>query len=236
MVHDQVGTERGAQCTLVGPTGDGDDPGTRRLAQLDPGGAQPAGRRVHHEGLPARKRPRRNRARCEVWKVSTKAVASASSNCSGASNTETAGAMAYSAMPPRAVLVMATTRLPTQACAPSPAASTTPQTSMPRVKGGGVGTETRFPRHRSMSLKFNDAAPDLDPYFARAGLGSLDGAHRQDLSGPTVRGHLQGLHALPLIRKTIGVQCLTDSRGLPPTRSANAGRNQADSWRRISSG
>ena len=30
---------------------------------------------------------------------------------------------------------------------------------MPSVYGGGVGTETSFPRHRSMSLKFSDAAP-----------------------------------------------------------------------------
>ena len=83
--------------------------------------------------------------------------------------------MAYSAMPPSAVLVMATTRLPSHGSAPSPAASTTPQTSMPSVKGGGVGTDTSFPRHRSMSLKFSDAAADLDPYLARARFGSLDG-------------------------------------------------------------
>ena len=66
--------------------------------------------------------------------------------------------MAYSAMPPSAFLVMATTRLPNHASAPSPTASTTPHTSMPSVNGGGVGTETRFPRQRSMSLKFSEAA------------------------------------------------------------------------------
>ena len=108
---------------------------------------------------PARSRPRRNRARCEAWKVRTNAVASASSNCSGASNTEMVSAMAYSAMPPSAVLVMATTRRPSQSSAPSPTASTTPHTSMPNVNGGGVGTDTSLPRQRSMSLKFNDAAP-----------------------------------------------------------------------------
>ena len=32
---------------------------------------------------------------------------------------------------------------------------------MPSVYGGGVGTETSFPRHRSMSLKFSDAALTL---------------------------------------------------------------------------
>ena len=69
--------------------------------------------------------------------------------------------MAYSAMPPSAFLVMATTRLPDQASAPSPTASTMPHTSIPSVNGGGVGTETRLPRQRSMSLKFSEAAPTL---------------------------------------------------------------------------
>ena len=89
----------------------------------------------------------------------------------GASNTETAGAMAYSAMPPRAVLVMATTRRPSHASAPSPAASTTPHTSMPSVKGGGVGTDTSLPRHRSMSLKLSEAAPTLTRTSPASGSG-----------------------------------------------------------------
>lgn len=67
--------------------------------------------------------------------------------------------MAYSAMPPSAVLVMTAARFPSQPSQPGPAASTTPQASMPSVYGGGVGTETSRPRHRSMSLKFSDAAP-----------------------------------------------------------------------------
>ncbi len=107
---------------------------------------------------PAWRRPRLKRARWEVWKDRRKAVASTSSKSGGASNTEMASAIAYSAMPPRAFLVMATTRWPSHDSAPSPAASTTPQTSMPSVNGGGVGTETRLPRQRSMSLKLSDAA------------------------------------------------------------------------------
>src|SRR5690348_6721075 len=110
---------------------------------------------------PARSRPRRNRARCDAWNGSRNAAAPASSKPGGAAKTETASAMAYSAMPPSAILVMATTRWPSQASPPGPAASTTPQASMPSVYGGGVGTETSFPRHRSMSLKFSDAAPTL---------------------------------------------------------------------------
>ena len=57
-----------------------------------------------------------------MWNVSRNAVASASSSSGGAANTDTAGAIAYSAIPPRAVLVIATTRWPTQVSAPSPAA------------------------------------------------------------------------------------------------------------------
>ena len=53
----------------------------------------------------------------------------------GASKVPVTGAIAYSAMPPSDCLAMATTRRPTHSAAPSPAWSTTPQTSMPRVKG-----------------------------------------------------------------------------------------------------
>ena len=69
-----------------------------------------------------------------------------------------ADASAYSAIPPWAMTVIATTRSPTQDSAPSPAASTTPHTSMPSTKGGGIGIDTCLPRQRSRSLKFNDAA------------------------------------------------------------------------------
>ena len=51
VVDHQVGSERGAQCALLGTAGHRDHPGARRLAQLDPGGAQPARGGVHHQGL-----------------------------------------------------------------------------------------------------------------------------------------------------------------------------------------
>src|SRR2546421_316129 len=57
-----------------------------------------------------------------------------------------------------AIAVIPTTRCPTHASPPSPAASTTPQTSMPRVKGGVAMTAATPPRHRAMSPKFSDAA------------------------------------------------------------------------------
>ena len=142
---------------------------------------------------PGWRRPRLKSARCDVWNDSRNAVASASSNSGGASKTEMASAMAYSAMPPSAFLVMATTRLPSHDSAPSPAASTTPQTSMPSVKGGGVGTETRLPRQRSMSLKFSDAALTL-PVPRRARARGARCPHRQDVARRPVTGHLHGPH------------------------------------------
>ena len=105
--------------------------------------------------------------------------------------------MANSAIPPRAVFVMATTLFPSQPSAPSPAASTTPHTSMPRVKGGGVGTETSLPRHRSMSLKLSEAAATATLTSPGLRLGSLDRPHGQDLTRAAVSGHLQGLHVPP---------------------------------------
>ena len=51
VVDDQVGPERGAEGSLLGTAGDGDDPCPGGLAELDPRGAQSAGRRVHHYGL-----------------------------------------------------------------------------------------------------------------------------------------------------------------------------------------
>ena len=87
-----------------------------------------------------------------------KAAASSSLSDSGASNTPTAGATVYSAMPPSASFEIPTTRRPIHCSAPAPAPVTTPHTSMPSVKGGCLVTETSFPRHRSMSLKFNAAA------------------------------------------------------------------------------
>ena len=72
-----------------------------------------------------------------------------------------------------------------------------PQTSMPSVNGGGVGTETKLPRQRSMSLKLSDAAPTLDSYLSRSGFGTLDGSQRQHLARLAVLGDLEGLHAWP---------------------------------------
>ena len=51
VVDDQVRAERGAQRALLGAAGHGDDPGTGGLAQLDTGGAQPAGGGVHDQRL-----------------------------------------------------------------------------------------------------------------------------------------------------------------------------------------
>src|SRR5262245_56475189 len=53
---------------------------------------------------------------------------------------------------------MATTRLPTQLPAPSPAASTRPSTSMPGVYGSGGLTVRYRPRTPSTSLKLSVAA------------------------------------------------------------------------------
>ena len=50
-----------------------------------------------------------------------------------------------------AMAVMPTTRCPSHAAAPSPAASTTPQTSMPSVNGGVAITLATPPRQRAMS-------------------------------------------------------------------------------------
>ena len=96
-----------------GPAGHRDDPGAGGLAQLDAGGAEPAGRRVHDQGLAGLEPPpleqrqvrglERQQERGRLGVVEAR---------SGASNTEMASAMAYSAMPPSAFLVMATTRLP----------------------------------------------------------------------------------------------------------------------------
>ena len=163
---------------------------------------------------PAWRRPRLKRARWDVWNDSRKAVASASSKLGGASNTEMASAMAYSAMPPSAFLVMATTRWPSHDSAPSPAASTTPQTSMPSVNGGGVGTETSLPRQRSMSLKLSDAARTLTRTSPGPGSGRST-VCTQDLA----RAARDGSPARP--------SCLP--RAPPPTSSESA-HDETKTW------
>ena len=70
-------------------------------------------------------------ARYPVWNGSMNAAASMSSSSAGASNTPLTPASAKSATPPNDWFVLATTRLPIHSSAPSPAASTTPHTSMP---------------------------------------------------------------------------------------------------------
>jgi hypothetical protein len=114
VVDDQVGAQRGAEGPLLRPPRHGDDPGTNGLAELDAGGAQPARPGVHDQGLAGPEAPSPEEGQ--------------------------ASAMAYSAIPPSAFLVIATTRPSSHVSAPSPAASATPHTSMPRVKGGGAGT------------------------------------------------------------------------------------------------
>ncbi len=168
-----------------------------------------------------------------------KAAACTSSNRSGASKTETAGAMAYSAIPPSAVLVMATTRRPSHDSAPSPVASTTPHTSMPRVNGGGVGTDTNVPRHRSMSLKLSDAAPT----FTRTspGPGSGRSTVRTASTSPglpcavTCRAYMSVIVTPPVPvrngRETARPYCLTGGRVVPVCAS-KAGRNHDASWAR----
>ena len=120
---------------------------------------------------PACSRPRLKRARCEVWNVSRNAVASASSNSGGASNTEMASATAYSAMPPSAFLVMATTRLPSHASAPSP-------TCVDHAAHVHAQRERRRGRHRDEVapaavdvVEVQRGRAHLDPHLVRSRLG-----------------------------------------------------------------
>ena len=84
------------------------------------------------------------------------AAASTSLSSGGAAHHEPASAC--SASPPSDCGVMPTTRWPTHSSAPGPAASTVPQTSMPRVNGGWAMTAATPPRQRAMSPKLSEAA------------------------------------------------------------------------------
>ena len=161
VVDDQVGAEGGAQGSLLRTPRHRNDPCPGRLPELDPGRAQSAGGGMHDQGLARLEAPSLEEGEVRRLEGQQEGGGLDVVELGGASNTEMASAMAYSAMPPSAFLVMATTRWPNHDSAPSPAASTTPQTSMPSVNGGGVGTETSLPRQRSMSLKLSDAAPTL---------------------------------------------------------------------------
>ncbi len=86
------------------------------------------------------------------WNGKKNAAAPVSSSDAGASNTMSTGAITASAWPPNAPCAVATTRRPTQASPPGPAASTTPVTSMPSVYGIGGFTVRYRPRQPSTSL------------------------------------------------------------------------------------
>ena len=121
-------------------------------------------------------------------------MASASSNSGGASNTEMASAIAYSAIPPSAFLVMATTRLP------EPALGTL---------AGGIDDAAhvhaeRERRRRGDRDQVAPAAVDVveversgaDPTRTSPGPGSGRSMrlHGQHLARLAVAGHLQGPH------------------------------------------
>ena len=97
------------------------------------------------------------------------------------SNAETAGHTAYSAKPPCAPFVIATTRSPTHASAPSPHASTTPITSMPGLYGQ-LGSHHHVAARDALEVvEVQRDRLHLHAHLAGFGRGDRDGVEAQRL-------------------------------------------------------
>ncbi len=143
---------------------------------------------------PAWSRPRLNRARCDVWNVSKNAVASASSKPGGASNTEMVSAIAYSAMPPSAFLVMATTALAQPGFGARPDGVDHAADVHSQREGRRCGHGDQVAPATVDVVEVQGSRVYRHPDLVRAGLGALDRAHREHLSGRAVLGDLYRSH------------------------------------------
>ena len=115
------------------------------------------------------------------------AAASTSLSSGGAAHHEPASAC--SASPPSDWGVMPTTRRPTHSSAPGPAASTVPQTSMPRVNGGWAMTAATPPRQRAMSPKLSEAALTATRTWPAPGSGASTSCTSTTAAGSPLADH-----------------------------------------------
>jgi hypothetical protein len=116
-----------------------------RLAELDPGGAQAAGGGVDDQRLAGLEATPTEEGQVGSLEGQEEGGGLGVVEAGGASKTEMASAMAYSAMPPRAFLVMATTRLPSHDSAPSPGGVDHAADVHAQVNGGGWGPRPASP-------------------------------------------------------------------------------------------
>ena len=201
---------------LLGATGDCDHPGPRRLAQLDPGGAQTAGSRVDNQGLAGLEPSPLEEA--QVGRLETE-------ERRGLDVVEAGGCVEHRDAVCDGVLGDAAERVLGDGDHPL---------AQPRL--GALAHRVDHPadvhaqgerrrcRHRNEVppaavdvVEVERGRTDLDADLLRSRLGALDRAHRQHLSGRPVARHLQGFHLCHVPSPLFGCHLWCRDDGAPGT-------------------